>query len=386
MGQEVAVAGVGMYRFGRWNDVSIIEMGREAAARALKDANIPWKDVQAAYCGYIGAPLMTGIKVMKELGCTGVPVVHVENASATGSATFREAYLAVADGRHDITLAVGFDHLEKAIEELAGEGVLGRATAPTTIEGILLPTAFFAMWATRRMHDYGTTVETLAKIAAKNWNNAALNPYAQRQPKRRVTPEEVLNSRMIAEPLTSMQCCPVGDGAAAAVLCRKDLIKKYTARPAVTVASSVLKTEMYEPGHVFIGPVVGPMNITVNAGREAYEKGGIGPEDLDVVEVHDAFTIEELVYYESLGIAKPGEGDKLVEEGATEIGGRIPFSTSGGLIGRGHPGGPTGLSQIHEIILQLRGDAGDRQVKDAKVGLAHMVGGGSVCVVSILKR
>jgi acetyl-CoA acetyltransferase len=191
---------------------------------------------------------------------------------------------------------------------------------------------------------------------------------------------------MIAEPLTSMQCCPVGDGAAAAVLCRKELLKKYSTRPAVTVASSVLKSEMYEPGHVFIGPVVGPMSITINAGREAYEKAGIAPEDLDIVEVHDAFTIEELVYYESLGIAKPGEGDKLVQEGTTELGGKIPFSVSGGLIGRGHPGGPTGLAQIHEITLQLRGDAGDRQVKDAKVGLAHMVGGGSVCVVSILKR
>jgi acetyl-CoA acetyltransferase len=255
------------------------------------------------------------------------------------------------------------------------------------MDDVLLPAGFFALWATRRMHERGTKAEHLAKIAAKNWNNGSKNPMSQRQPEKPVTVEKVLQSRMVAWPLTTMMSCPIGDGAAVAIVARKELAKKLRPdRPVVTVVASTLRSETYERGHLFLGPVVGPARMSVDGARDVYEESGIGPEDLDLVQVHDAFAIEELEYYELLGICRPGEAEGLVESGATDLGGRIPFSTDGGLIARGHPGGPTGLAQIWETTLQLRGEAGPRQVPSARVGMCHMMGGGSVCAIHILKR
>jgi acetyl-CoA acetyltransferase len=376
---EVAVLGVGMYRFGKHIDVPLADMAREAGLEALADANMSFRDVQAAYTAYINGPMMSGVRILKEFGLTGIPTTHMENASASGAAAFREAYLAVAGGHYDIAMVLGFDRMNRGLST-------PRPPVPTSVEGAILPAAYFAMWAMRRMHDYGTTPETLAMIAAKNWNHGALNEKADRQSDHKVTPEEVLASRMIAEPLTSMMSTPADAGAACVIIGRKELAQKYNpGRKVVTVAASALQSEKYTPGHVFMGPVVGPPQITADTAREAYEKAGVGPEDLDLVEVHEAFAIEELMYYELLGICPPGEGDRLVHEGATALGGRIPFSTSGGLIACGHPGGPTGLAQIREITLQLRGEAGTRQVDGAKVGLAHMLGAGSVCTVHIFK-
>ncbi len=376
---EVAVIGVGMYRFGNYKgQISLTEMARAAGLEALDDAGMTLADVNAAYVGFISAGMMGAPKVMKEFGLTGLPVQHIENASATGSAAFREAYLGVAGGHYDVAMALGFDTLTRG---------MGAGMGNQTVDGVILPAAFFAMWATRRMHERGTTPMHLAKVAAKNWNNGALNPKAQRIADHKITPEEVLASYMVAEPLTAMMSCPVGEGAAAAIVCRKELAQKFApGRPVITVASSALQSERYTPGHVFLGPVIGPTQMTTDTANEAYEKAGLGPEDIDIVEVHDAFSIEEIEYYELLGFCRPGEGERMVDEGETEIGGRIPFSVDGGLIARGHPGGPTGLAQIHELTLQLRGDAGARQVKGAKTALAHMVGAGSVCVCHILKR
>src|SRR2546428_736069 len=218
---------------------------------------------------------MSGIRTMKEFGLTGIPVQHVENASATGSAAFREACLAVASGRHDVVMVLGFDKMTAMIQSSS------QTTHPAWLEDAILPAAFFALWATRRMHERGTKPEHLAAIAAKNWNNGALNPMSQRQAEKPVTAEKVLGSRMVAWPLTTMMSCPSGD---------------------------------FAPG------------------------------------------------------------------------GRVPVSTDGGLIARGHPGGPTGLAQIWETTLQLRGEAGRRQVENARVGLCHMMGGGSVCVIHLLVR
>ena len=375
---EVAVLGVGMTRFTASPEPTLREHAYRAGRRALDDAGITFHQVGSVYTGFIFEPTMTGLRFVKEFGLTGVPVVHVENASATGSSAFREAYLSVAGGHADIAMAIGFDDMQR----LAGVGQSKDST-----EGVILPAAFFALWAQARMKDYGTTAETLARIAAKNWNQARLNPMAQRQADSDVTPERVLGSRMIAEPLTSMMAAAVGTGAAAAILCRADLARELQPdRRPVIVAASVLQSERYTDHHVFLGPVVGPSEMTRTSAAEAYEKAGLGPEDLDLVQVHDAFPIEELVYYELLGVCDDGEGDKLVAEGATGLGGRIPFSTDGGLIGRGHPGGSTGLAQIWETTLQLRGEAGTRQVPGARTGLCHMVGGGSVCLVHILQR
>jgi acetyl-CoA acetyltransferase len=379
---DVVVLGVGMTRFGVYPDRSNADLAREAGVAALHDAGISFRDVGEAFVGYIFSGAMTGIKAMKEFGLTGLPVTHVENASATGLVAFRDAAFAVASGRCDVAMALGFDKMTEA-----SRGGGGRDRARESIDTVILPAAYFSLWAMRRMHERGTKPEHFARIAAKNWNHGALCPTSHRQPDHEVTPEEVLASRKIAEPVTAMMTCPVDDGAACAILAREDLGRRlHPGRPLVRVLASVLQTETYTPGHTFLGPVVGPASMSRDTAREAYEKAGLGPDDVDVVLVHDAFASEELEYYELLGFAPPGGAEKLVEEGATALGGRIPFNTDGGLIARGHPGGPTGLAQIHELALQLRGEAGRRQVPGARTGLAHLVGGGSVCAISVLQR
>lgn len=379
MGEDVYVVGVGMTRFGP-HEGRVGDLAFEAGVSALDDAGIRFDEVGALYNGYIGGGgLLAGITVAKDLGLTGVPVVHVENASATGSSAFREAVLNVAGGHADVAMALGFDDMNR----------MGGSTGlfKPGVETVMLPAAFFAMWATRRMHDHGTTVETFAQIAAKNWNHARHNPLAQRRADHEVTVDEVLASKLIAYPHTSKMACAAGAGAACAIVATRAVAERLAnGRPLVRVAASVQQTERYTDGHIFMGAVVGPDELTRTTAVAAYEAAGLGPTDLDLVHVHDAFPIEELMYYELLGICGEGEGDKLVAEGATSIGGRIPFSTDGGLTARGHPGGPTGLAQIYDVVRQLRGEAGPTQVDGARVGLAHMMGAGSVCVIHVLQQ
>jgi len=242
------------------------------------------------------------------------------------------------------------------------------------------------MWAQRRMHDHGTRPEHFAAIAAKSWNHGARNPLSHRQPDHVVSIEEVLASRMIAEPLTAMMACPADDGAACVILASTDTVRaRQPDRRLVRPVASALQSETYSPGHTFVGPVVGPASMTRATAFEAYETAGLGPDDIDLALCHDAFANEELEHYELLGFCAAGEGERLVEEGATALGGRIPFNTDGGLIARGHPGGPTGLAMVHEIVLQLRGEAEGRQVEGARRALAHLVGGGSVCTVCLFE-
>jgi acetyl-CoA acetyltransferase len=386
--RDVAVLGVGMHRFGAYyGEKPNAELALAAGMAAMQDAGLTFKDMNAAYVGHIFATVMSGVRVMKEFGLTGLPVQRIENASATGSAAFREACLAVSAGHYDVAMVLGFDKMTSMIQS----GTAG--TAPENMEDAILPAAFFAMWATRRMHERGTKPEHLARIAAKNFNNGARNPMSQRQAKELVTAEKVLQSRMVAWPLTTMMSCPIGDGAACAIVGRADLAKKLRPdRPVVKVIASTLQSERYERGHIFQGPVVGPARMSVDSSRAVYEEAGLGPADIDLVQVHDAFVIEELEYYELLGLCKTGEAEHCIERGDFELGGRCPVSTDGGLIARGHPGGPTGLAQIWETTLQLRGEAGARQVKrqktgeNARTGLCHMMGGGSVCVIHILQR
>jgi acetyl-CoA acetyltransferase len=379
--KNVAVLGVGMHQFGMWADKTNGDMSLAAGLAALKDAGLGFKDVQAAYVGHIFATVMTGVRVMKEFGLTGIPVQRIENASATGSTAFREACLAVESGRHEVVMVLGFDQMTKMIQSST------QGTSPENMEDAILPAAFFAMWATRRMHERGMKPEHLARIAAKNFNNGAKNPMSQRQPKEEVTVEKVLKSRMVAWPLTTMMSCPIGDGAACAIVGSVDLAKKLRpGRPVVRVTASSLQTERYARGHLFQGPVVGPAQMTIDTSRAVYEESGVGPKDLNLVQVHDAFAIEELEYYELLGLCKEGEAEKCIEQGDFELGGRVPVSTDGGLIARGHPGGPTGLAQIWETTLQLRGEAGARQVANARTGLCHMMGGGSVCCIHVLQK
>ncbi len=381
MMRNVAVLGVGMCRFGMWPEKTNADLGRAAGLAALKDAGLSFRDVQAAFVGQIFAHAMTGVRVMKEFGLTGLPIQRIENASATGAATFREACWAVESGRYDVVMALGFDKMSAMIQSSSA------GTDAGNLEDSILPAAFFALWATRRIHERGTKLEHLAKIAAKNWNNGALNPMSQRQPTETITVEKVLGSGMVAWPLTKMMSCPIGDGAACAIVGRPELARKLNpGRPVVRVTASHLGSEVYERGHLFVGPVVGPARMTADGAKDVYEQAGVGPEDLDLVQVHDAFAIEELEYYELLGLCRPGEAEACIERGDFELGGRCPVSTDGGLIARGHPGGPTGLAQLWETTLQLRGEAGRRQVPDARIGLCQIMGGGSVCVIHVLQR
>jgi acetyl-CoA acetyltransferase len=380
---NVAVVGVGMVRFGVHRDRSVIELAREAGLSAMRDAGVVLSDVDESWVGYMDAAPMLGLRVMKEFGLTGLPVTHVENASATGLVAFREAAHAVSSGRCQVAMALGFDKMT----EMIARGRRGRGVGRDSIDSVILPAAYFALWAMRRMHERGTKREHFAAIAAKNWNHGALNPHAHRQTDHPVTVAEVLASPMVAEPLTAMMACPVDDGAACAILTTPEIAARLQPeRPIVRALASALQSETYATGHTFLGPVVGPATMTRDTAGQAYEQAGIGPDDIDLALVHDAFANEEIEYYELLGFCREGEGEKLVEQGATSLGGRIPFNTDGGLIARGHPGGPTGLAQIHELVTQLRGEAGARQVANARTGLAQLVGGGSVCTVSLLQR
>ena len=378
LNRRVFVVGVGMHRFGN-EGIPATDMGYVAGVAALDDAGIDFPDVGALYNGYLGGGITAGVHLAKELGLTGLPVTHVENASATGSSAFGEAVHAVAGGRVDVAMALGFDDMNRM-------GGLGRSRRRGLgAEDVMLPAAFFAMWATRRMHEVGTSVETFAAIAAKNWNHARDNPMAQRRVDHPMTVEEVLASTMISYPHTSKMACAAGGGGAAAIVASEGVARRLGG-PMIEVVASQQRSETYTDGHVFLGAVIGPAQMTRDTAADAYEQAGLGPRDLDLVQVHDAFPIEELVYYELLGICGDGEGDKLVATGETSLGGRIPFSTDGGLTARGHPGGPTGLAQIHETVLQLRGAADPRQIPGARTGLCHMAGAGAVCVVHILQR
>jgi acetyl-CoA acetyltransferase len=379
---DAAVAGTGIVPFGIHRDRTTAELARDAGLAALHDAGMTLADVDEAFVGYIQPAPLLGVKAMKELGLTGLPVTHVENASATGLVAFREAAWAVASGRARVAMALAFDKMTA----MAGGGGGSRGTGRDQLDVPILPAAYFALWAQRRMHDHGTKPEHFAAIAAKNWNHGARCEWSHRRSDHVVTAEEVLASRMVSEPLTAMMACPADDGAACVIVAAEDLVRSsQPGRRIVRPVASTLRSETYSPGHTFLGPVVGPAAMTRDTAVAAYELAGMAPSDVDLALCHDAFANEELEYYELLGFCPEGDGEKLLETGATALGGSIPFSTDGGLIARGHPGGPTGLAMVHEIVHQLRGEAGARQVEGANTALAHLVGGGSVCTVNLFE-
>jgi acetyl-CoA acetyltransferase len=378
--REVAVIGVGMIKMGKFPDRMLSSMGREAVLLAMKDAGVERGDIQAGYSGSLHGGSLLGQRIFKDLGMTGMPINNMENACSSGSSALREGWLSIASGLYDMAIAVGSEKLS----------ALGGGTLPLEKEdlevsqGMVMP-ALYAMRARRYMADFNATKEHLAKVVVKSRKNASMNPLAQFT--QLTTVEEVLKSRVIADPITLFQCCPTGDGAGAAVLCSMDKARKYTSQP-VLIKASVLVSGKFEPG---FRDMTTP-EITVRGSKMAYEMAGLGPKDIDVVEVHDAFSIAELLYYEALGFCGRGDAPKLIDEGATNIDGRIPVNPSGGLISKGHPVGATGLAQLAEIIWQLRGQAGQRQVKNARVGMTHCTGGGiygldhGACSIHILER
>jgi len=370
---DVLVAGVGMGPFGNHGPGQALALAREAATKALADAHLAYADIDAVVVGTAHPMTTRGIYVAKELGLTGVPVFHVTNASATGLAAVHAARQAIGCGDAQRVLVIGVDSPQRAVP--VEEVIVG--------EGHFPPVVSFALWARRRMHEHGTTSEHLAAIAAKNWNYARANPYAARRAPQPVDVARVLGSRMVADPFTSMMCTPWGEGAAAAVLCAASAWPTHARQPRVRLAASQCGSDAYSADLVLEGAIVGPPQLTRDTAARAYAAAGVSPADVDIVQVHDAFAIEELLYYEQLGFCALGEAEALVERGAFGPGSRsrfgLPeFSTDGGLIARGHPGAPTGLAQIHETVRRLR--AGER------VGVCHLLGAGSVCVVQVLMR
>ena len=377
--RRVAVIGVGLHAYGKFPDKKPKDLAQTAVEGALGSAGILWKDVGSAFLGHIGLGMTAGARLLAPIGQTGLSITNVENASASGSYAFRGAYRDVASGEFEIALALGVDMLPKPPPKPARTETEPdkpkpepRAEKPPTA-----PMLKFAQDARAHMQKYGTTLDQLAQVSVKQHYNAARNPYAQYQEE--VTLQQVHAARMVAEPLTVLHCCPFGDGAAAAILASEDVVRRLDIKHPIWITASVSQSTRAESPEL--------TDLTAHTAREAYKRAGIQPADLGLVELHDAATIEEIQYAESLGLCAEGQGGKLVEEGATAISGRIPINTSGGLLAMGHPFGPTGIGQIAEIYWQMRGEAGQRQIpRPPHTALAHMIGMGGTCIVHVLQR
>ncbi len=378
--RDVAIVGVAMIKFGRYPEKAVPELGAQACLLALKDAGLTMKDVEILVSGNLYQSHATvGQRILKAIGQPGIPVVNVANACATGSTAFREAYMSVASGAYDIALAVGSEQMGK-MGLLGTGGGRGEGISPEGILGSGLMPAVFGQAGVEHMRQYGTTFEQFAKIAVKNHKHSMHNPYSQYQVETSL--EDVMNARLVAWPNTLYMCCPTGDGAAAAILAPMEKARQYTTTP-IKVAASVLTSDPWSERNLTLPDV---NTLTRNAAKEAYEKAGVGPDDLDLVELHDCFATAEMLHYENLGLCAEGEAGRLIDEGETSIGGRIPVAPSGGLLSKGHPLGATGVANICEVAWHLRGEVGDRQVEGAKVGLAHVIGLGSACTIHILQR
>jgi acetyl-CoA C-acetyltransferase len=386
--RDVAVIGVGLTKFGELWDKSFRQLIAEAGSKAILDAKIEGKDIDAMYVGSMSSGRFVdqehiGALVAEVSGFSSlhIPSTRVEGACASGGLAVREGYLSVASGMTDVVVVGG---IEKMNDVGGGEATEILATASDqeweAFFGVTFP-GIYAMIATRHMHDYGTTKEELAQVAVKNHANGALNPYAQYQSP--ISLESVLKATTVAYPLGLLDCSPVSDGAASIVLCAADKVKKYTDKPVKIIASGQASDTLALHGRRDICT----LDATVYAAKMAYKQAGISAKEIDFAEVHDCFTIAEICAIEDLGFVEKGKGGQAITNHITTLDGQIPVNTSGGLKAKGHPVGATGVAQIVELVLQLRGEAGKRQVKDAKRGLAHNVGGsGATCVVHILEE
>jgi acetyl-CoA acyltransferase len=393
MADSVVVAGVGMTRFGKYLERGVRSLAEEAVGDALKDAGLEPKDVQTAYFANAVSGLITGQEMirgqvaLRNTGLLGIPIFNVENACASAASAFHLAWLAVASGQYDVALAVGAEKLFHEDKTRAFRAI-GTAVDLESLQELKKKMAetqskaaasgdqkagenrsffmdIYASMTREYMNQSGATAEDFADVAVKNHDHGALNPRAQYR--NRCTREEVLASREISPPLTLMMCSPIGDGAAAAILCSEKVASRLGVRKPVAVRASVLISgrdrKADEPG------------AAERAAKRAYEVAGIGPEDVNVIEVHDAAAPAELMVYEDIGLCKRAEGPALLRTGKTKLGGKHVVNPSGGLLAKGHPIGATGIAQIVEICEQLRGTVGERQVSGARVGMTENGGG-----------
>jgi len=383
--KRVAIMGTGLTKFGEHWEASFSGLFVEAGTKALVDAGIEGQDVEAIFVGNMSGGRFIDQEHVSALiadfsGLTPVPSTRVEAACASGGLALRQGIAAINSGLHDLVVVGGVEKMTDVLTERTTQTLATAAHQEwEAFLGMTFP-GLYAMMARRHMHDYGTTREQLALVSVKNHFNAKDNPNAQYQFE--VNVEDVLTSPMVADPLRLLDCSPITDGAACIVLASEEKAKEYGNSPVYFTgsgqASSTISLHSRENMAV--------VDSTINAGKEAYKRAGIGPEKIDVAEVHDAFTIGEIVAIEGLGFAETGQGGKVTEDGVTQRTGDLPINTSGGLKAKGHPVGATGVAQAVEIALQLRGKADKRQV-DAEIGLTHNVGGsGGTAVVHILER
>ena len=381
---DTYIIGIDMIPFGRFPDQTVAQLGARAALLALDDCGLNLRDMQALYCGNVmRATAMVGQQVLHEIGETGIPVVNVVAACATGAVAFREGYVAVTAGVHDIVLAVGVEQMGRGLlvgggraDGFVEEGAIGSLTTPS----------MFAQIGMEHSLKYGTTFEQFAKIAVKNHHHSTFNPKAM---SRRETPlEEVMASEMISYPNTKLMCSINVDGAAAAVIASEAAVKRLGLMDrAIRIRASELTSNPYKLREDALPDF---SLVTRNCAKAAYERAGVGPDDISLIELHDCFATAEIVHYENLGLCPEGEAGRLIDSGETALGGRIPVNVSGGLLSKGHPLGATGIANLYEVSLHLRGEAGARQVEGAKLGMTHVVGGGpglgSACAVHILEK
>jgi acetyl-CoA acetyltransferase len=378
---DVAIIGVGIHPFGRFGDKSAIDMAAEAAVSAMGDAGVTWKDIQF---GYAGSHEVSNLSVVtSRIGLTGIPFTNVVNACATAASAIQGTALGIASGQYEVGIAIGADkHPRGAF--FADPAEMG-LPAWYGEDGQFLTTKFFGMKANRYIHDHNISHQTLAKVAAKNYRNGGLNPNAFR---RTAIPEDkILNSQMLNYPLTQYMFCAPDEGAAAVVMCRADLASKYTNKKPVYVRAVEIRTRRYGAYevHASYSAVDEDVAPTVYASKAAFEKAGIGPDDVDVIQVQDTDAGAEVIHMAENGFCADGEQEKLLADGATEIGGSMPVNTDGGLIANGEPIGASGLRQMHELVRQLRGEAGERQVpNNPKVGFAQVYGAPGVASATVL--
>jgi len=385
--RDVAVIGVGITKFGELWNKSFRQLIAEAGAQAIFDSGISGSEIDALYVGSMSAGRFIGQEHVGALvaDCSGfshmhIPSIRVESACASGGLAFRQGYFSVASGMNDVVVIGGVEKMTDVVGTEATDILAtGLDQEWEAFFGVTFP-GIYAMIATKHMNDFGTTREQIAQVAVKNHANGALNPYAQF--KKEMKLESILKAPMVAYPLGLLDCSPLSDGASALVLCAADKAKKYTDKIVKIIGTGQASD---------ILPLHGRKEIctfesTVYSAKKAYDQAKVGPNDIDVAEVHDCFTIAEILAIEDLGFVKKGRGGKAIDEKITTLDGKIPINPSGGLKAKGHPVGATGVAQIAEIVLQLRGEADKRQVKDAKIGLTHNVGaGGASCVVNILE-
>ncbi len=379
--RDVYILGVGTTACGRFPEKPAHILGREAAWAAIKDAGIHPRKIEVAFCGHVYQGMGVGQRTLKEIGLVGQPVVNVEGACGSGTLSFWEAWRSIAYGQYDVALALGVENLSRI---LSGGPLPLEEDDIEVAMGMGMP-GLYAMRAKRYMEEYGVSAEQLAKVVVKSRKHAALNPIAQYR--KETTIEEVLATPMVADPLTRSQCCPIGDASAAAVLCSGEQVDKLMHKKPIKVLGCAAQSGKYSTPNKLI---CDPSENVSRTSAMAYEMAGLGPEDMDVAEIHDAFSIAEMIVYETLVFCEKGAGARLIDEERTSLGGDIVVNPGGGLLSRGHPVGATGLLQTAEIVWQLRGEAGKRQVEGAKVGIIETMGGaqpamdGITCVVSIL--